>query len=226
MYSRLFCARDGRTARISVLWAALLLIPFALGITLIGMGTSILYPGINPEQAFPVLITGILPSLVAGLVLAALVSAIMSTADATLLSSSTILSVDVIGKLKRSVSDRTALSLSRCGVLVIGLAALGLALVLDGVIKALLFAYTIYTCGVILPVIVGFYKDKLKVTSNAALAAIIGGGLSGLISKLVNYRYLDIAALLISLFLLFTVSFIENRLHTRKTSGGVTTGSS
>ena len=51
-----------------------------------------------------------------------------------------------------------------------------LALILKGVISALLFAYTVYTAGVILPVIAGFYRHKLKVTPSAALIAIIGGG--------------------------------------------------
>jgi SSS family solute:Na+ symporter len=212
MYSRLFCAKDGRTAKISVFWTALFLIPFALGITLIGMGAFALYPNISPEQAFPALITGIFPTFVAGLVLAALVSAIMSSADATLLSASTILSVDVIGYFRKSAAEKKTLNRSRWLLLAVGAAALGLALVLNGVISALLFAYTIYTCGVILPAIAGFYKDRLKVTSNAALASIIGGGIAGLISKLLGVKYLDLGALLLSVLLLLIVSLLENRL--------------
>lgn len=38
MYSRLFCAKDSKAAQASAFWAAALIIPFALGITLIGMG--------------------------------------------------------------------------------------------------------------------------------------------------------------------------------------------
>jgi solute:Na+ symporter, SSS family len=216
IYSRLFCAKDSHTARASVFWSALFLVPFAFGITLIGMGAFALHPNIVPEQAFPTLITGVLPPLAAAIVLAALVSAIMSTADATLLSASTILSVDIIGYWRKSSGEKHTFILSRWGILIIGIASLALALVLNGVITALLFAYTIYTCGVILPAIAGFYKDKLKVTSNAALAAIVGGGLAGLISKLAGIKYLDLGALLLSLILLSGVSQIENRIKARR----------
>ncbi len=213
MYSRLFCAKDGRTARTSVFWAAALLIPFALGITLIGMGASALFPGISPEQAFPTVITGVLPPLLGYIVLAALLGAVMSSADTCLLTASTILSVDIVGRFKPSLSQGKLLALSRWGIVLLGICSLLVALALKGVISSLLFAYTVYTCGVILPVLAGFYKDKLKVTSLGALAAIIGGGGMALVSKLFEIKYLDLGGLLASGVLLFLVSFIENRVR-------------
>jgi SSS family solute:Na+ symporter len=215
MYSRLFCAKDGKTARVSALWAALFIIPVAFGITLIGMGASALFPQISPEQAFPMVIKGVLPPLLGGLVLAALLGAVMSSADTCLLSASTILTVDIIGRLRPSLSQGKILTISRWMIVVLGLGSLALALALKGVINALLFAYTIYTAGLILPVIAGFYKDKLRVTPAGALAAIIGGGSAALISKLLEVKYLDLGSLLISIALLFTVSFIENRRKAR-----------
>jgi solute:Na+ symporter, SSS family len=213
LYSRLFCARDGGTARQAAFWTAAMIVPLAFGITLIGMGASVVFPNIPAEQAFPQLITKMLPSVVAGLVLAALVSAIMSTAVATLWSSSTILSVNVIGYFVKLKGDQKSLLLSRLCVVIIGLVSLGLALMLKGVITTIVFAYTIYTCGVIVPTICGFYKEKIKLTSNGALAGMIGGGLTGLASKLLTIKYLDIGAIVISLALLLAVSWIENRLR-------------
>jgi len=215
MYSRLFCAKDGKTARASVFWAALLVIPFAFGITLIGMVASVLFPQISPEQAFPTVIKEVLPPFLGGVVLAALLCAVMSSADTTLLSASVILTVDIVGRLRPSLSQDKILSLSRWGIVVLGVSSLILALILKGVISALLFAYTIYTCGLILPVIAGFYKDKLKVTSLGALAAIIGGGSAALISRVFDIKYLDLGGLLISGLLLFIVSFINNRMKNK-----------
>jgi SSS family solute:Na+ symporter len=211
MYSRLFCAKDSKTARTSVFWAALFIIPLAFGITLIGMGASVLFPQISPEQAFPTVIKEILPPFMGGIVLAALLCAVMSSADTTLLSASTILVVDIVGWFKPSLSQRKILSLSRWGIVVLGVCSLMLALVLKGVINSLLFAYTVYAAGVILPVIAGFYKKQLRVTPLGAMAALIGGGSVGLISKLFDIQYLDLGALLISGLLLFVVSFIDNR---------------
>jgi SSS family solute:Na+ symporter len=220
MYSRLFCAKDIKTARVSVFWTALLIIPFAFGITLIGMGASALFPQISPEQAFPTVINEVLPPFLGGVVLAALLGAVMSSADTCLLTASTILTVDIVGRFKPSLSQREILSLSRWGIVVLGLCSLLLALTLKGVINALLFAYTIYTCGLILPVIAGFYKNRLKVTPLGALAAIIGGGSVALISKLFDINYLDLGSLLISGLLLFIVSFIDNRMKSKRLDRG------
>ena len=212
IYSRLFCARDTKTARASVFWAALLIIPLAFCITLIGMGASALFPQISPEQAFPTVINEVLPPFVGAVVLAALLGAVMSSADTCLMTASTILTVDIVGRFKPSLSQSQILSLSRWGIVVLGLCSLLLALTLKGVISALLFAYTVYTSGLILPVIAGFYRKKLKVTPMGALVAIIGGGLMALISKLFDIKYLDLGGLLTSGILLFLVSFIDNRI--------------
>jgi len=216
MYSRLFCAKDSKTARVSVFWTALFIIPLAFCITLIGMGASALFPQISPEQAFPTVIKEVFSPLMGSIVLAALLCAVMSSADTCLLSASTILVVDVIKPFKPSLGDEKTLSLTRWGIVVLGLGSLVLALTLKGVINALLFAYTIYTCGLILPVIVGFYKNKLKVTPLGALMALIGGGSAALISKLFDIKYLDLGGLLISGLLLFMVSFIDNMLRSKK----------
>ncbi|MFC2011205.1 sodium:solute symporter [Chloroflexota bacterium] len=216
MYSRLFCAKDAKVAKKSAFWTALLIIPFAFGITVIGMGAFALFPQIAPEQAFPIIIKEILPPFLGGIVLAALLCAVMSSADTCLLSASTILTVDVIKPFKPSLSQKGILSLSRCAIVVLGVVALVVALYLGGVIRALLFAYTVYTAGLVLPVIAGFYKNRLKVTSLGALVAIVGGGSVALISKLLAIKYLDLGALLISVLLLLVVSLIDNRIKAGK----------
>ncbi len=96
-------------------------------------------------------------------------------------------------------------------IVVLGVVALLLALVLRGVISALLFAYTVYTAGLIVPVIAGFYRERLKVTPLGALAAIIGGGSAALVSGILDIKYMDLGSLAISVALLFIVSYIENR---------------
>ena len=209
IYSRIFSAKDGQVAKKSVFWTAGFLVPLALGITLIGMTAAVLYPNITAEQAFPTVIKGVMPPVLVGIVLAALLSAVMSSAVTCLLSASTILTVDVIHKFKPTITEEKLLVISKWGIVVLGIVALAVALLLKGIINSLLFAYTIFTAGLIPVVIAGFYKDKLKVTSIGALAAIIGGGATGLISKINNIKYLDLGALLISVVLLFGVSWVD-----------------
>jgi SSS family solute:Na+ symporter len=120
--------------------------------------------------------------------------------------------MDIIRQFKTSLSQREILSFSRWGIVLLGLGSLILALILKGVISALLLAYTVYTCGLILPAIAGFYKDRLRLTSTGALAAIVGGGSVALSSRIFDMKYLDLGGLLISGVLLFGVSFIDNRM--------------
>ncbi|MGB2814761.1 MAG: sodium:solute symporter family protein [Dehalococcoidales bacterium] len=213
MYSRIFCARDDRAARTATLWTAVLIIPLAFAVAIIGMGAAVMFPDITPEQAFPTVISELFSPLLSGIVLAALLCAVMSSADTTLLSASTILTVDIIGRFKPTANPEDVLPRSRWAIVLLGICALVVALMLKGIISALLFAYTVYTAGVIVPVIFGFFRNRLKVTPAGAMAALIGGGTAGLLSKLLAIKYLDLGALLISGVLLFLVSYIHRRVQ-------------
>ena len=209
IYSRIFSARDDRTARSATFWSAGLLIPMAFTITVIGMGAAILFPGISSQAALPTVVIEVLSPFVGGIVLAALLCAVMSSADTTLLSASTILTVDIIGRFRPTEEQPGALPRSRWFIVGLGIISLIVALVLKNIITSMLFAYTVYTCGIILPVLAGFFRKQLRVTPMGALAALIGGGGLGLVSKLVSVSYLDLWALGLSVVLLFGVSWTE-----------------
>ncbi len=211
IYSRLFCARDEKVARSSVLWAALIAIPVAFVIVLIGMGAKVLFPEIASEQAFPTVIENLLPIGVSGLVVAALLAAIMSSADTVLLTTSTILSQDIYKRISPDMSERKSLIVSRLGVAIIGVLALVVALELKGIISSLFLAYTVFTSGLVVPVVAGFYKDKLKVNSAGAIAAIIGGGGTALAINRVGVEHLELLGFGVCIVLLFGVSWITRK---------------
>ena len=213
IYSRLFCAKEEKTAQLSVFLSAFLFLPLAFAITLIGMGARVLYPEISAEQAFPQVISGILSPGLSGLILAALVAALMSSADTCLLSQSVILTEDIFKRFRPSLDEGKTVLLTRLSILVLGLVALSLAIALKGVISSLLFAYTVFTCGLVVPVIAGFYKEKLKVTSQGALVALIGGGVVGLAGKIPGLDIpvkedVGLTGFALSALLLFAVSFL------------------
>jgi len=213
MYTRLFCARNEKTAQRATFLSASAFIPLAFAIVLIGMGARVLYPQISPEQAFPQLISGVLSPWLGGVILAALVAALMSSADTCLLSQGVILTQDIIKRFIPSLSERKTILVTRLNIIILGLLALGLAMILKGVISSLLFAYTIFTCGLVVPVIAGFYREKLKVTPQGALVALISGGTIGLLGKIPSLDIplrgdLGLIGFGVSAILLFGVSFI------------------
>ena len=205
------------------------MVPLALGITLIGMAAAVLYPNIASGQAFPTVIKGVMPPVLVGLVLAALLSAVMSSAVTCLLSVSTILTTDVIHKFKPALTEDKLLVISKWGIVVLGLVALAVALQLKEIINSLMYAYTIFTAGIIPIVIAGFWKEKLKVTNMGALTAIIAGGTSALIMKIYTggLKNADTAALLnliplaVSTILLFAVSWCERYSQRAKVTGSI-----
>jgi SSS family solute:Na+ symporter len=216
MYTRLFCAKDEGTARRSTFLTAALFIPLAFAVVFVGMSAKILYPQIPSEQAFPQVISGVLSPALSGLILAALIAALMSTAATCLLSQSVILTEDVFKRFRPSIDERRIVLLTRVSLVGLGLLALAVALASKGVIASLLFAYTIFTCGLVVPVIAGFYKERLKVTWQGALAAMICGGAIGLIGKIPIVDVplkedLGLIGFAVSAILLFVVSYFTRK---------------
>ncbi len=225
IYSRLFCARNEKVARVSAISAGLVAIPIAFVIVLIGMGAMVLFPDLQAqhpslsmvqasELAFPTVIESILPIGVAGLVAASLLAAIMSSADTVLLTTGTIFSQDIYGRFSRHISEGKSLMITRVGVAIIGAAALLIAWQRPGIISSLLLAYTVFTSGIVIPVVAGFYRDKLKVNAAGAIAAIIGGGGTALAinrlqaANLLEVERLELVGLGVCVVLLFGVSWI------------------
>jgi SSS family solute:Na+ symporter len=214
IYSRLFCARDEKVAKSSAIMAGLIAVPVAFVVVLIGMGAMVLFPDISSELAFPTVIENVLPIGVAGLVAAALLAAIMSSADTILLTTSTIFSQDIYGRFSPNTTERKSLMITRVGVVIIGAAALFIAWQRPGIISSLLLAYTVFTSGIVIPVVAGFYRDKLKVNAAGAIAAIIGGGGTALAinrlqaANLLEVERLELVGLGVCVVLLFGVSWI------------------
>jgi SSS family solute:Na+ symporter len=151
MYTRLFCAKNEKTAQRATFLSAISFVPLAFAVVLIGMSAKVLYPEITPEQAFPKVISAIPSPILSGLILTALVVAPLSSC---LLNQGVILTQDIIKRFHPLLSEKKTILLTRLNILILGLLALGLAMTLKGVISSLLFAYTIFTCGLVVPVIV------------------------------------------------------------------------
>ncbi len=82
----------------------------------------------DAESIFLVVIDYIFPSAIAGFLLAAVLSATMSTADSQLLVSASSISNDLVKSFNKNVSEKSLLWISRLSVLAIALLALVIAL--------------------------------------------------------------------------------------------------
>ncbi|MBN2254191.1 MAG: sodium:solute symporter family protein [Deltaproteobacteria bacterium] len=224
IYSRIFCSRSPEVARRSVMFAGFTMIPLAFFIVMIGITARVILPGIPAESALPALIMKSIPAGLSGLIIAALLAAVMSSADTCLLTTSTILTADVIDPLRRSkMTERQLLLVSRIGVVIIGAISLLIAVTLKGIIASLLLGYTVYTSGLVIPVLLGFYSKHLKLNSFGVIAAVVGGGGMGLLLKLSGYNNLSLMTLPLSALLLFGGSYCSRYVGVKETGSIVQT---
>ncbi|KAA9393331.1 sodium/proline symporter [Kocuria coralli] len=133
----------------------LLFIPSAY---IIGMLSLLIVPNLdNPELAIFQVAETVLPPVAVGIVMAAIMAAIMSTADALLLQAGTIASHDLWARFTKSVNPKTSVNVSRLTVLLLAVVGLVLAMARPpGVFSIVVFATTVlgsafvpaYVCAV------------------------------------------------------------------------------
>ncbi|HMA83688.1 MAG TPA: sodium:solute symporter family protein [Candidatus Thermoplasmatota archaeon] len=192
IYAKILSAKNEKSARNATILSAFFKFVFAICIALIALAATLI-PSIQeqistPALAIPIALTT-LPIILSGLVLAAFLSVMISSADSCLLSAGTILSVDIL--------KNNSIKTSQIGIIIVGLSALSLAIyhnLLGSILDTLELAYTVFTAGLTLPVIFGLYQKQTKVTAKGALYSIILGGSSSIISlqipRLSNYAVL------------------------------------
>jgi SSS family solute:Na+ symporter len=142
---------------------AFLLLTFPVILFFISVYAKYSFPDIDPEAALPQTILKMHSPVVSGLIIAALMSAVMSSADSILNSTTAIFTKDLYEQYlaKSGVAPKKGLRIARISSIILGLLGISLALVLPNIIDLLLITYSFWAPCIILPVIVGvFYKVK------------------------------------------------------------------
>lgn len=179
---RVFAAKDEKSAKGNITAAFLLMIIFGLILVFIGiMARFILPAGSDPASAMLNLSQLVLPKGMLGLLVAAFAGVAVSTASSTLLVCSSTLEQDVYSVLRNTGKEKPASSLlvNRLFVVLVGLIALVLALKVPSVTQILMYGYSVYVPGLLLPVIAGSFHWKLS--DRAMLLTIVSGVLTAVI---------------------------------------------
>ena len=183
IYTRLFCAKNERIAKKSVLLTALVLIPFAFMISYLGVFAAHKYPDFNFSQGSSLIsvMNNVLPEWGIGLLVAAILSAVMSTASTTLLTSSVIVANTINEDLDSQVSMRQ----TKLILVFVGLLSILLSLWVTSIVQSLLIALTFFSGAFILPVLAGLYGFR-NTRQHSNLAMILGGmtALAGKITRM------------------------------------------
>lgn len=117
-----------------------------------------LMPGLqNPEHLLPELAEKYLPGFFYILFVGALVSAILSTVDSTLLAASALVSHNFFVSLRPGISERGKLLAARIGVVVFGIIAYGLALGAESIFELVQQANGLGSAGILVVMCFGLF---------------------------------------------------------------------
>lgn len=199
---------------IAMIWGTLVF----YGAGILGISGRLLLPELNdPEQLFPILSKSLLNPIIAGIMLAAVLSAIMSTVSSQLLVISSTLSRDLLDRaLMRLQSEKEALLIGRLSILIMGIFSIFIALTeIRIVFWFVLFAWSGLGAS-FGPLILSSLKYK-NITKLGAFFSVVSGFLTTIIWKVSGLSdsiiYELIPAFLISGIFCFAISYIENKVR-------------
>ncbi len=174
--TRYMAARDDEQIRrlrlIAILWGVVVF--YGAGLT--GLVARVMLPDLaDGERALMVLSLRLLPAAVAGLMLAAVISAILSTVSSQLLVAASAVSYDVIeGVMGRRADDRRSLRIGRITVAAVGL--LGILFALSGVRLVFWFVLAAWSAlGASFGPLVLLALGRSRVSRHGALAGMLTG---------------------------------------------------
>jgi solute:Na+ symporter, SSS family len=209
MYQKFFSARSEKDAKMAVGgWIVGTVVLETLLITLSVIGSAKFHPD-NPREIIPVSARLGLPPLVGAILLGGVFAKVLSTANNYLFSPASNLIHDVYERfLAKEHDERKSLLMSRVTVVALGLFALAQAAHFESILRAALYAYTIYGAAVTPAVLAVFFSRR--VNTAGAITSIASGTLVTILWNLAGITALDAVypALAISVACLFAASWM------------------
>jgi Na+/proline symporter len=178
MYQKFFSARSERDAQLAVRgWVLGTLLLETLLVAVSVIGSSLFHPE-NPREIIPTAARLGLPSLLGALLLGGVFAKIISTANNYLFSPSTNLIHDVYERfIDRNASQRRRLAVSRLIVVLLGVFALLQAAYFESILKAAMYAYTVYGAAVT-PAVMAVFFWRRSTTAGAISSILLGSGIT------------------------------------------------
>jgi SSS family solute:Na+ symporter len=172
LVQKVYGARSARVVRIGVGMNAGALLLFAFLPVMIGMAVRAAHPDLaNRELALPVALVSMLPIGLGAVLLAAIFSAEVSSADAVLFMLSTSLARDLYKRfLRPEASERELLRIGRGAAIGAGAVGILVAIALPSVISALSIFYTLLSAALFVPLVLGLFSPRPQ--QRDALAAV------------------------------------------------------
>ncbi len=202
IWQRVFTARTPLIAQWGGTAAGIYCVLYGIAGAVIGMAASVVLPAVaSKDDVYADVAISILPVGIGGLVLAAAVAAMMSTASGALIAAATVARADVVpfvsgwirgrgtpANTEPSGNPEHLVSQNRTWVLGLGLVAIGLAIAVQDVVAALTISYDILVGGLLVSILGGLtWKRGTGFGAALSMAA-------GTVVTLGTMAYLEVTA--------------------------------
>jgi SSS family solute:Na+ symporter len=175
IWQRVFTARSPGVARWAGAAAGVYCLLYGVAGALIGMAASVLIPGLEErDDAFTAVVGATMTPVLAGLVLAAALAAVMSTASGALIATATVFGQDIAARLRGRAGGSEAEHVRGHRLLVVGfgVVAIVIACLLQDVVGALTIAYDILVGGLLVPILGGLVWRRATIVGAVAAMAV------------------------------------------------------
>jgi SSS family solute:Na+ symporter len=209
-WQRAFSAKSEKDAVIGITGGSLVATVLFMCMILVGMVARVLLPGLVPDQAMATMSVELFPPLLSGIFIAAIISAIMSSADSFLLSGvSNVVSDIYVRLLNPTADDKKLIVVSRWVTFLIAFLAVFLAFALPDLVNLMAFANSVSVSGGFFPVMLAVYWPR--VTTPAAFWSMVLGSATCIIWKILGAPFsIDpvIAGIVVNFVVIMAISFL------------------
>ncbi len=174
---RLLLAENTRHTRNGTLWSGLFSIPFFAITGGIGLIALTLKPDLDPNLSMPFVIKEVLPVGLCGVVIAGVLSIVMSSADSFLNAASVSFINDVVSPLSKTrISTRQELFAVRFINLFVGVVSVIFAIKIKSILDILIYSYNFWSPIVLVPLVAAIMgiKATRKSFFIGSLAGVLG----------------------------------------------------
>ncbi len=174
---RLFLAKNKRYTIRGTLWSGLFSIPFFAITGGLGLIALTLNPNLDPNLSMPFVIKEVLPIGLRGVIIAGVISIVMSSADSFLNAASVAFINDIVIPLKKTnLKSNQELFAARFINLFVGIVSIIFAIKIKSILDILIYSYNFWSPIVLVPLVAAILGAKANITSfvTGAIAGIAG----------------------------------------------------
>jgi Na+/pantothenate symporter len=173
---RFYSLKDNKTIRRAVGISFLFQAIVAIAVAFLGVSARVLYPQLDsPDLASSTIATDLLPPVLGGLLLAAILAAIQSTVSAVLLMLGSAISHDIVKQvMKKEMSEKQQLKITKIVVLIMGILPIPFALNPLPLIQQIwIHAAALIGSSFAVSMLLGLYWKRA--TKAGAITSMVGG---------------------------------------------------